>query len=107
MQSDADDMANFIKTDPNTLISEGKQLLKTMKSHLKLQHELKSVLSKSELQLQGFEVDHVLGADSFLKKFIKLYKENPKLKNHLAVCLLQVAVAKMSGDHNPLLPLKV
>ena len=45
------------------------------------------------------------GVDYFLNRFIMIYKENQKMRDDLYVCLLHGVVAKMSGNHNPSLPL--
>ena len=76
-----------------------------VKSHLELHFELKSTLTPEELHLEESDVDQVPGEDYFLKNFTNIFKDNPKVRRYLSLCILCICVSKMSVNHNPNLPL--
>ena len=82
-------------------------MLRTVKSNLELNRELKSTLSPEEFCQEVSDVDHVPGSYYFLKNSTTILKENPRMRDELSILILCVVVSKMSRNHNPTFPLKV
>ena len=76
-----------------------------VKSHLELHCQIKSTLTLGELHLEESDVDQVPGEDYFLKHFTNIFKDDPKIRNHLSLCILCSGVSKISINQNPNLPL--
>ena len=72
---------------------------------MELHNELKSTLPPEELYPEGSEFEQAPGADYFPNNLIKLYKEDPKMRDDLYAFLLRGGVTNMSVNQNTSLPL--
>ena len=95
---DFGDMKKFVCNDERNFTEAGKDLLARAKQACLLYKELirtdvKTLVTNSN--------GGVLGADSFLDGFNKMYRENEKFRESLVVGLCRAYSCKLQGEVNP------